>query len=73
MANKLTWNDAPELGILLSQRHPRLEPLAVPLADLHRYVKELPDFGDDPGKPDAIKLEAIQTAWLEEFLDRTRD
>ena len=48
MPKKLTWDDAEELGILLSEVHPELEPLTVRFTDLHRYVTELAEFGDEP-------------------------
>ena len=72
MARELTWENAEDLGILLSEAHPELDPLAVRFTDLHRYVTELPGFSDDPKKSNEGKLEAIQMAWHEEFLDRTQ-
>jgi FeS assembly protein IscX len=44
----------------------------VRFTDLHRYVTELPGFKDDTQKSNEAKLEAIQMAWHEEFLDRTQ-
>jgi len=72
MRKDLTWNDTYDIGILLSQTHPELDPLSVRFPDLHRYVTELPEFKDDPKKSDETKLEAIQMAWQEEFMDRTQ-
>jgi FeS assembly protein IscX len=72
MAKKLMWDNAEDLGILLSETHPELDPLTVRFTDLHRYVTELPDFGDDPKTSNEGKLEAIQMAWHEEFQDRTQ-
>lgn len=72
MPNKLTWDNAEDLGIALSEAHPEVNPLAVRFTDLHRYVTELPDFGDDPKASNEGKLEAIQMAWHEEFQDRTQ-
>ena len=72
MPKELTWDDADDLGILLSEQHPETDPLAVRFTDLHRLVTELPDFKDDPKKSNEGKLEAIQMAWHSEFLDRTR-
>ena len=63
---KLTWNDAEEIGIQLSEKYPDTDPLAVRFTDLHRYVIELPDFADEPKKSNEGILEAIQMAWLEE-------
>ncbi len=70
MPKDLTWNDAEDIGILLSEIHPELDPLAVRFTDLHKYVIALPGFKDDPAKSSEAKLEAIQMAWHEEFLDR---
>ena len=72
MAKELTWEDAEDLGILLSEQHPEMDPLAVRFTDLHRLVTELPGFKDDPKKSNEGKLEAIQMAWHSEFLDRTQ-
>ena len=72
MTHELTWDDAEDIGILLSQKHPELDPLAVRFTDLHRYVTELAEFKDDPKMSNEGKLEAIQMAWQEEFLDRTQ-
>jgi FeS assembly protein IscX len=70
MPRPLTWDDAEDLGIALSEKHPDLDPLTVRFTDLHRYVTELPDFKDDPRKSTEGKLEAIQMAWHEEFKDK---
>jgi FeS assembly protein IscX len=72
MPKQLTWDDADDLGILLSEKHPETDPLAVRFTDLQRLVTELPEFKDDPKKPNDKKLEAIQIAWHAEFLDRTQ-
>jgi FeS assembly protein IscX len=72
MTHEFSWDDAEDLGILLSQKHPELDPLSVRFTDLHRLVTELAEFKDDPKKSNEGKLEAIQMAWHEEFLDRTQ-
>jgi FeS assembly protein IscX len=72
MPKPLTWDNAEDIGILLSQTHPELDPLAVRFTDLHRYVTALPDFRGDPKDSTEGKLEAIQMAWHDEFLDRTQ-
>ena len=71
MPQELTWDNAEDLGILLSEKHPGLDPLTVRFTDLHRYVTELPEFKDDPQKSNEGKLEAIQMAWHEEFQDQS--
>ena len=70
MPKDLTWDDAEDIGIELSQKFPDVNPLAVRFTDLHRYVTELPAFVDDPKKSTEGKLEAIQMAWNEEYQDR---
>jgi len=70
MPKELTWLDAEDIGILLVEKHPELDPLTVRFTDLHRYVTELPGFTDDPHKSNEAKLEAIQMAWHEAFEDQ---
>jgi FeS assembly protein IscX len=72
MPKDLTWDDAEDIAILLSEKHTDIDPLAIRFTDLHRYVTELPEFKDDPKKSNEGKLEAIQMAWHGEFLDRTQ-
>ena len=72
MAEKLTWDDAEKIGVLLARKHPELDPLSTDLDELRRRVADLPEFKDDLTACDQNKLEAIRTAWNEEFLDRTQ-
>jgi FeS assembly protein IscX len=72
MPKQITWADSDDIGILLSEAHPDVDPLAVRFTELHKYVTELPDFKDDPKNSNEAKLEAIQMAWHAEFLDRTQ-
>jgi FeS assembly protein IscX len=72
MPKSLTWDNAEDIGILLSETYPEVDPLALRFTDLHRYVTELADFKDDPAKSNEGKLEAIQMAWYEEVQDRTQ-
>lgn len=67
MPTKLKWIDSEELGIRLFEKFPNVEPLTVRFTDLHQWVCELEDFGDDPKTSNEAKLEAIQMAWLEEW------
>ena len=73
MPEQLTWDNAEDVGILLSQTHPELAPLTVRLPDLQKLVAELPGFHDSSTKPADKELEAIRKAWHEEFQDRTQD
>jgi FeS assembly protein IscX len=70
MAIELHWGDAEDLGILLADRFPTHNPLEVRFTELHRMVIELPVFADDPKGSNEAKLEAIQMAWYEEWIDR---
>jgi FeS assembly protein IscX len=72
MPKSLTWDDPQDIGILLSETHPEIDPLSVRFTDLHRYVTELPGFTGDPKTSNEGKLEAIQMAWHEEVQDRTQ-
>ena len=65
----MRWTDAREIAIALSERHPGVAPLTVRFTDLHRYVRELPGFSDDPQRSNEQLLEAIQLAWLDEVED----
>jgi FeS assembly protein IscX len=69
MPREILWTDTEEIGILLTEKFPGLDPLTVRFTDLHRYVTELEGFCDDPAKSNEPKLEAIQMAWHEEFED----
>jgi FeS assembly protein IscX len=65
----LTWNHTEDIALELLERHPNTDPLTVRFTDLHKWVTELPEFGDDPAKSTEGKLEAIQMAWYEEYKD----
>jgi FeS assembly protein IscX len=65
----LRWTDVREIAIALAESHPGVPPLTVRFTDLHRWVRELPGFADDPGKSNEKILEAIQMAWLDEVED----
>lgn len=67
MPPKLKWTDSEDIALALFERFPRLNPLEARFTDLHRWVCEIPDFGDDPKASNEAKLEAIQMAWLEEW------
>jgi FeS assembly protein IscX len=73
MAHELTWEDINKIGITLSNTHPAIEPDKVELSRLHAYVIQLSEFKGDPEKFDEQKLQAIRSAWITEFLERTRN
>jgi len=66
MAGKLRWTDVQEIAIELEERHPDADNVNLRFTDLHRWVMELPDFGDDPKRSNEKILEAIQAAWIAE-------
>ena len=68
MPKPLTWDDAEDIGILLSQAHPEVDPLTVRFTDLHRFVTELQSQAQNLGE---FKLEksssaagAMHRAWI---------
>jgi len=67
---KVYWDNAEDIGILLDEKYPEVDPLTVRFTDLHKWIIELPDFADDPAKSNEGKLEAIQMAWHEEYQER---
>ena len=69
MPREIDWTDAEEIGILLQEKYPDIEPYTVRFTDLHRYVTELPGFIGNPAKSTEPILEAFQTAWNEEYED----
>ncbi len=69
MPREIDWTDTEEIGIQLQEKYPDLDPYTVRFTDLHRYVTEIPGFIGNPAKSTESLLEAIQTAWHEEFED----
>lgn len=65
----MKWTDVAEIAVALAERHPGVAPLSVRFTDLHRWVRELPGFRDDPARSSEKILEAIQMAWLDEVED----
>lgn len=69
MPRKITWLDSEDIGILLHEKMPEVDPLTVRFTDLRRWVTGLDEFADDPEASNEAKLEAAQMAWLEEYRD----
>jgi len=65
--SRLTWENAEEIALDLLERFPDVDPLSVRFTDLHKWVRELERFDDDPSASTEGKLEAIQMAWYEEW------
>lgn len=70
---KLTWDDTEDIALELAEKHPGLDPLTVRFTDLHQWIVTLPDFADNPDASTEGKLETIQMAWHEEYLDARHD
>lgn len=69
MAREIGWTDFEEIGILLQEKFPEIEPYTVRFTDLHEYVMGLPGFTGDPQKSTEPILEKIQGQWNEEWED----
>jgi FeS assembly protein IscX len=65
----LTWEHTEDIALSLAEKFPDLDPTHIRYTDLHKWITELDDFGDDPARSSEGKLEAIQMAWLEEYKD----
>ena len=66
---KWTWRDIDEIALDLVERHPNVDPMNVKMEELHKLIVELPTFSDDPAASNNKILEAIQSAWYDEFED----
>jgi FeS assembly protein IscX len=64
------WDAIEDIAIALSDSHPNTDPLTVRFTDMHKWILELPGFSGESGASNESKLEAIQMAWHEEYLDR---
>ena len=63
----LTWDHTENIALALFDKFPDVDPLKVRFTDLHKWITELADFGDDAQQSSEGKLEAIQMAWYEEW------
>ena len=69
MPDKLDWNDYEEIGEILYERMPEVDPLTLRFTDLRDWICGLPEFGGNPETCNEKKLEAVQMAWVEAFQD----
>ena len=65
----MKWTDVNEIAIELADRYPDIDPQYVNFVDMHRWIRELEGFDDDPARSGEKILEAIQMAWIEEAAD----
>lgn len=62
----MKWIDTYDIAIALEERHSEADIVNLRFTDLHRWVRELPGFDDEPERSNEKILEAIQMAWIEE-------
>jgi FeS assembly protein IscX len=62
----LKWTDVQSIAIALDEAHPEVDIVNLRFTDLHKWVRELPEFDDDSDSSSEKILEAIQMAWLDE-------
>ena len=62
----MKWTDSLEIAIALAEKFPDTDPKTIRFTDLHKWVLELDEFSDDPGRSGEKILEAIQMAWIDE-------
>ena len=62
----MKWIDINDIAIELSEKFPEVDHRYVLFTDLHKWVKELDNFDDEPNRSNEKILEAIQMAWIEE-------
>ena len=65
----LSWNQIDDIAFALCEKFPAVDPLTIRFTDLHKWICELDGFNDDPAASSEGKLEAIQMAWHEEYLE----
>ena len=66
MAKKLRSTDVHDIAIELEDAHPEVDVVNLRFTDLWKWVQDIPDFADEPGRSNEKILEAIQAAWIEE-------
>jgi FeS assembly protein IscX len=70
MPHTFDWDSLEDIAIGLTDKHPDVDPYSVRFTDMHKWILELDGFTGDSQKSNESKLEAIQTAWHEEWADR---
>ena len=65
----MKWLDAEDIAIALHGKYPDVDPLTVRFTDMREKILGLEGFDDDPKTSNEPKLEAIQMAWHEEWID----
>jgi len=65
----MDWSDVEQIAIALYEARPDLDPLTVRFTDLRQWVLALEGFEGDSRQCGEGKLEAIQMAWRQEWLE----
>ena len=65
----MKWTDSEDIGLALLDKYPDVDPKTVRFTDMHQWIVGLDGFDDDPKASNEAKLEAIWTAWHEEWED----
>ena len=63
---RLRWTNVREIAIALEESRPDADVVNLRFTDLWKWVRDLPEFDDDPNRANEKILEAIQMAWLDE-------
>ncbi len=66
MAKAMRWTDTQDIAIELEEKFPQVDVVNLRFTDLHKWVRGLEGFDDDPNRSNEKILEAIQMAWLDE-------
>jgi FeS assembly protein IscX len=64
----MKWTDIQEIAEALCDKYEDVDPATIRFVDLHNYVVGLEDFDDDHQRGGEKVLEAIQQAWIDEYL-----
>ncbi len=68
------WLEVDRIAEELADAHPDIDPLTVRFIELRRMVAALPGFVEEAGHPVNERiLEAIQSSWRGERMDRDED
>lgn len=62
----MKWTDTLDIVLALEEKFPDTNILSLRFTELHKMVRELDGFDDDPNKSNEKILEAIQMTWLDE-------
>lgn len=64
----MKWTDIQEIALALCDKYIDIDPATIRFVDLHNYVVSLEEFDDDHSRGGEKVLEAIQQAWINEYI-----